>query len=104
MGKVQIVTKHEIIQFLTMHKQELFEKYSVTKIGLIGSYARNEQNDYSDIDLLIEFKTDTQNIFKLKLDLKQYLKKNFNRDIDLCREKYLKPFAKKHILGEVIYA
>jgi len=78
--------------------------YNITKIGLIGSFARNEQNDNSDIDFLIEFESETQDIFNLKLDLRKYLKLNLNRDIDICREKYLKPYIKEYIMDEVLYA
>ncbi len=35
------MTQAFILNFLTHHKQELHDKYGVTKIGLFGSYARN---------------------------------------------------------------
>ncbi|MCF6246256.1 MAG: nucleotidyltransferase domain-containing protein [Desulfobacula sp.] len=93
-----------ILNFIKTNSSYLHSKYNISKIGLIGSFARNEQNDGSDIDFLIEFKSGTQDIFNLKLNLKEYLKTNLNRDIDICREKYLKPYAKDYILNEVIYA
>jgi len=39
----------------------------------------------------------------LKLKLKNYLKSYFQRDVDICREKYLKPYIKAYISNEVIY-
>jgi predicted nucleotidyltransferase len=93
-----------ILNFLKINKKYLHSHYNITKIGLIGSFARNEQNDNSDIDFLIEFESETQDIFNLKLDLRKYLKSNLNRDIDICREKYLKPYIKDYILDEVLYA
>ena len=98
------MNKRIILNFIKTNNNYLYSNYNISKIGLIGSFARNEQNDNSDIDFLIEFKSGTQDIFNLKLDLKQYLKKNLNREIDICREKYLKPYIKNHILDEVIYA
>jgi len=38
-----------------------------------------------------------------ELELKEYLKSNFNRDVDICREKFLKPYVKEHLMKEVIY-
>ena len=98
------MNKRIILNFIKTNNNYLYSNYNISKIGLIGSFARNEQNDNSDIDFLIEFKSGTQDIFNLKLDLKQYLKKNLNREIDICREKYLKPYIKNYILDEVIYA
>ena len=96
--------KRLILDFIATNKRHLRSNYNISKIGLIGSFARDEQNDNSDIDFLIEFKAGTQDIFNLKIDLKQYLKKNLNREIDICRAKYLKPYIKSHILNEVLYA
>ncbi len=96
--------KRIILNFIKTNNKYLHSNYNISKIGLIGSFARDEQNDNSDIDFLIEFKSGTQDIFNLKLDLKQYLKKNLNREIDICREKYLKPYIKNYILDEVLYA
>jgi hypothetical protein len=44
----------------TLQEQvELLRKYRVLRIGLFGSYARNEQKHDSDIDLLVEFDLST---------------------------------------------
>ncbi len=99
-----IMNKEIILNFIKTNSNYLYSNYNISKIGLIGSFARNEQNENSDIDFLIEFKSGTQDIFNLKLDLKKYLKTNLNREIDICREKYLKPYIKNYILDEVIYA
>lgn len=48
------MTKAVILDFLINHKQEFHDKYGVTKIGLFGSYARDEQREDSDIDIAIE--------------------------------------------------
>ena len=96
-------TQAEIVDFLTTHKQFLKEKYSISKIGLFGSFARNEMTKDSDVDLLIEIDKGTQNIYDLKTALKNYLSTAFKRDVDLARIKYLKPYAKKEILRDALY-
>ncbi len=97
------MSKEFILDFLRNHFQYLKNNYHIIKIGLIGSFARDEQNNESDIDLLIEFEPGTKDIYTIKLKFKDYLKSNFNRDVDICREKYLKPYTKEHLMKEVIY-
>jgi len=96
-------TQNEIINFLQNNRKLLLEKYHVTTIGLFGSFARNEQKESSDVDLLIELEDGVQNIYDLKKSLKQFLSSSFNRSVDIAREKYLKPYAKEQILKDTLY-
>jgi predicted nucleotidyltransferase len=98
-----IKTQEEVISFLREHRNLLHEKYAIKEIALFGSFARNEQQDDSDIDLLIELQDGTQNIHDLKEDLRIFLVNSFERSVDLARFKYLKPYAKKYILKDILY-
>ena len=52
----------------------LLEKYPVRKAALFGSYARREQNEDSDIDILLEFSEPIGLRYgSLYLDLKEAL-------------------------------
>lgn len=97
-------TKDQILIFLAQNNKMFREKYHIIRIGLFGSYARDEQNIDSDIDLLVEFEDNTQDLYDLKLQLKDFFLKSLGIEIDICREKYIKPRVKKQILSEVIYA
>ena len=96
-------TKEEIIQFLRNNKLFLREKFHLTKIGLFGSFARGDQKPGSDIDILIELEDEAKNIFDLEYDLRELLKKQFNRNVDICEEKYIKSYFKPYILRDAIY-
>ena len=96
-------TKTEILEFLKQNRKFLSETYHITKIGLFGSFAREEQKPDSDVDILIDIEEGTKNIHDLKVSLKKYLSDAFGRNVDLAREKYLKPYAKKYILKDVVY-
>ncbi|WP_457613174.1 nucleotidyltransferase family protein [Methanocaldococcus sp.] len=48
-------TLSEIKEILRKHKKELKEKYKVKSIAIFGSYARGEQKETSDIDIMVEF-------------------------------------------------
>ncbi len=96
-------TQKEILDFLQTNHKYLLKKYHITKIGLFGSFARDEQTKNSDVDLLIELEDGVSNIHDLKISLKNYLSQAFNRSVDIAREKYLKPYAKEFILKDIIY-
>ncbi len=96
-------TQDEILTFLRLNRELLANKYHVTKIALFGSFARNEQSENSDVDLLFELEEGTQNVYDLKNGLKTFLSAAFERNVDLAREKYLKPYAKEEILKDALY-
>ena len=95
--------KEEILQFLRNNKIFLRKKYHLTKIGLFGSFARGDQKSSSDVDILIELEKEAKNIFDLEYDLRELLKKQFNRNVDICEEKYIKSYFKPYILKDAIY-
>ena len=45
----------EIKLILNSHKDNLFTKYPIKSLAIFGSYARKEQNDKSDVDIIVEF-------------------------------------------------
>ncbi|NUM43045.1 MAG: nucleotidyltransferase domain-containing protein, partial [Leptospiraceae bacterium] len=49
-----IQTKKDVVSIIRRH-QEKIKAFGVKKLGLFGSFIRNEQNIESDIDLLVEF-------------------------------------------------
>lgn len=99
-----IIAKENILDYLKEHKEEFKNRFDIIKIGLFGSYAKGEEQKDSDIDILIELESKTTNIYEKKKLLKETLEKEFNRKVDIAREKYLKPLAKNEILKDVKYA
>jgi len=98
-----MVSRKEILDFLSEKKDHFRDQYHIVKIGLFGSYARNEQTMLSDIDLVVEFEENTQNLYDLKRALKEYIREKLNIEVDIAREKYLKPRYKKSIIKETYY-
>lgn len=91
----------DIISFLDKHKEEL-EKYGVKNIGLFGSYAKNKNDENSDIDILVEFKEGNKT-FDNYMDLKFYLEDTFYKKIDLVIDENIKKELKDDILGSARY-
>lgn len=98
-----MLTRQELLKFLRDNKEYLQKHFHLTKIGVFGSFAKEQQTPESDVDILIEMEDETKNIFDLKWELREFLKKQFNREVDLCGEKYIKPYAKYYILKDAIY-
>lgn len=93
--------KREQIEVLIKeNRQFLTNEYNVSKIGLFGSYVRNEQTETSDVDILVEFSKPLG--FKF-FGLQNYLESLFNKPVDLITVKGLKPYFKEGILREVHY-
>jgi len=94
---------NEIKAVLRKHKEELKEEYGVKKIGVFGSYVRNEQNTSSDIDILVEFYPHANVDLVKFVELKSYLSDLLSMKVDLVMKTALKPRIGAHILKEVIY-
>ncbi|GAB6139068.1 nucleotidyltransferase family protein [Halanaerobacter jeridensis] len=95
-----MVSKKELENKLKELKPLLEKQYKVKKLGYFGSYARNEANEDSDVDILVEFSGDVGWEF---LDLKDFLENNLNTEVDLVTMNALKPQLKDEILKDVIY-
>lgn len=106
-----IVNKESILSVLKGLDKE---KYSILEIGLFGSYAREEETDSSDIDIIvkIEFK---KGMYRNFCALQEELENTFGKKVDLVEKsvfdykfknpdvKDYKEKVKEEILGNVIY-
>lgn len=91
--------QEDILKILTEQKQYLVQNFGVEEIALFGSYARGEENEESDIDILIQFK-EGYKTFDNYMDLKFYLEELFGKTVDLVIKSAIKPRLKPYILEE----
>lgn len=96
------MTKTEVLEYLKAHKTEFKERFGVIKIGLFGSFARDEQREDSDIDLAIEIEKERKTL-KNFFGLQRELEAQFGKKVDLGIENALKPIVKEYIQKEIIY-
>ena len=94
-------TLEEIKQLLQQSKSVLQENYRVTELGIFGSYVRGEQNEASDIDVLIDYEK-APTLFKL-VELRNYLNELTGMKVDVVTKKGLKPRIRERVLSEVVY-
>jgi len=98
-----MIEQSEILQYLSSNKKIISRKYNLKKIGIFGSFARNEQTAKSDLDLLVEFQENTSDLTDKKDFLRRELQSVFHIPVDICREKYIKPVFRQQILSDAIY-
>lgn len=98
-----MTSRDEILAFLKEKKEELYANYHLVKIGLFGSFAKGEGTEDSDIDLIVEFAPNTTNLSEKKAEIRAIISEKFDKEVDLCREKYIKPYFKPQILKSTIY-
>ena len=91
----------DCINKLTDFKAAFSQKYGITKLGIFGSVARNENTEDSDIDIVAEVQKPT---LSLMYELREALKALFGCEVDLVRFRdSLRPLFKSNIQKDVIY-
>ncbi|HPO54609.1 MAG: nucleotidyltransferase family protein [Ignavibacteriaceae bacterium] len=78
----------------------LSKVYSVKSLEVLGSLVRNEQNENSDLDLLVTF-SKVPGLIKF-LSLKYYLSDTLGIKVDLVMKSSLKSRISKFVLSEAI--
>ena len=95
-------TLEEIKKELVKHKEGIRKKYGVRILGIFGSYARGEQKEVSDIDILVKIERPIGlRFFELWDDLEAIL----GVKIDLLTVKAVKqkPLLWKSIKKDLVY-
>lgn len=76
-------------------------KYKISKIGVFGSYARNNERADSDLDILVQF-DQRISLFEL-IDLELQLSEALGIKVDLVTEnslsKHIKPFIESELVS-----
>lgn len=78
----------------------LSKVYSVKSLEVLGSLVKNEQNENSDLDLLVTF-SKVPGLIKF-LSLKYYLSDTLGIKVDLVMKSSLKSRISKFVLSEAI--
>ncbi len=100
-GEELMKTKEEILKILRNEIPNLKEKFNVKTIALFGSYARGEQTEKSDIDLLVEFEKPTD-FFKL-IELEEYLSELLKTKVEVVTPDAIKERLKPYIMRDLAY-
>ena len=92
-------TTEQIINILKAQKKELEKKYPISELALFGSYARGDNTEQSDIDILVDFDGRIGIGF---ITLAHELEDIFHTKVDLVSRKGIKPqylpFVEKNLI------
>ncbi len=100
-GRRAVSTKHDIVELLRQNVHTL-SSFGIRRIGLFGSFVRNEQQPTSDIDFLVEFDP-KRKTFDNFMALSFFLEELLQRKVELVTAESLSPYLGPYILEEVEY-
>ncbi len=101
MNVMTVATKTDLISFLNENK-EAIKRFGISRLGVFGSFARNEQNKDSDLDLLVEFMPGEKNYDNF-IGLTYFIEDSIHRKVELITEEALSPYIGPHIKNEAEY-
>lgn len=97
-----MTTREYILTTLGSNRNKL-ARYGIRKLGLFGSYARDEQSPESDIDILLDFDPDHEN-YDNYMAVYDILEQLFNNEkVEVVTRNGLSPYIGPKILNEVVY-
>ena len=100
------MNRKEIINVLKEHEDEFKKRFGVKRIGLFGSFSRDEGKEDSDIDIVVEFE-EGMATFKNFGGLAEYLENLFGRPVDILTPMGIESIRideiKESIKREVVY-
>ncbi len=77
------MNRDEILLILKKEEKFIQKEYGVISIGLFGSYAKQTENEASDVDFLVEFKEPS---YSYLMGLYQFLESKINAKIEIIRK------------------
>lgn len=97
-----MATTNDYITILRKYLSSKADAYGITKIGIFGSVARNEQTEDSDVDVCVEMKR--PDLFTM-VHIKEELQELFGKPVDIVRlRNNMNPMLLKQIKRDGIYA
>jgi uncharacterized protein len=93
-------TLPEIREILSLQKEFIRQKYRITELSVFGSYARGEQNESSDIDILVDYEIAPTLI--MLVELRDYLSQIFGLKVDIVTKNGLKSRIRERVLAEAV--
>jgi len=100
-GAPVLTSKRQILDALHRHADTI-AGFGVERLGLFGSFVRNEQNADSDVDFLVVVKSGRKT-FDNFYQLAVFLEDLVGRPVEILTLESLSPYIGPHILKEVEY-
>lgn len=99
-GMSLVKTLEEVTGMLRTNRPILEKEYGVNRLAVFGSYARAEQTDRSDVDIIVEFRVTPGLRF---VHLANFLEALLGLRVDLVTLDAIKPNRRNHIMKDLVY-
>lgn len=97
----KIYNKATLIQLIESNAMTI-KRYGVDRLGVFGSFVRNEMNEQSDVDFLVEFESGKKT-YKNFINLAYFLEELCGRKIELVTPTGLSKYFGDKILKSTEY-
>ena len=81
-------------------KPTLNKRFKVETVDIFGSLARGEQNEKSDLDILVTYSEMVD--FLLIARLRRYLRRKLHMKVDVISKEFLNKHIKEKVLEEAV--
>lgn len=92
-----------ILETLRANRERLRTEFGLERIGLYGSFARNEQPGKSDVDLVYDLAAGRTLPWVDKERLYRVLRRRLHKKVDLVDSRYMNPFVAYKMAKDIIY-
>ncbi len=93
-------TLEEVKLQLQTLKPTLKKRFKVETIDIFGSFARGDQNEKSDLDVLVTYSEIVD--FLLISRLRRYLRRKLRMKVDVVSKEFLNEHIKDRVLEEAV--
>ena len=94
------LNRDRVLEILRAQKPILKERFGITDISLYGSFARDEGNEKSDVDVVVKFGVPPT--FRSYFGAQCYLEDVFGRSVDLARMHELRNEIHSYVKRDII--
>ena len=98
-----VINQEFILETLRANRERLRNEFGIERIGLYGSFARNEQTEKSDIDLVYDLEKGRILSWVEKERLYRILHRRLCRKMDLVNSRFMNPFIEYKMQKDVVY-
>ena len=97
-----VQNKQQAFERIAAHQSAL-RQFGAARLGLFGSFVRDEQTEESDIDFVVEFQ-DGKKTFRNFINMVYYLEKVMGREVELLTWEGMASFVKREAEKQIEYA
>lgn len=90
----------DLKQQLQTLKPTLKKRFKVETIEIFGSYARGEQTEKSDLDILVTYSEMVDLLLISRL--RRYLRRKLRLKVDVISKEFLNKYIKEEVLEEAV--